>query len=345
MLNLIQHLTSIVCRIDPETSSGWHKMRKRFMIKKLLEQKKCFKLICGAGNENLAEVEKLVALYAKAGCRFFDLNASEEVLAAAQKGLDFAIEKEFQKDYHFCVSVGTKNDKHFKKARINSDKCKRCEQCIRVCPQKAINQYFIVEKYKCIGCSRCFDACKHGAMEIYSENKLIDLSTFQLPHLSCVELHVSDEESALAMWDELCGNFHPMMSICLARGVFSDEKTAELLKKMVAKRPPYTVVIKADGNPMSGGSDDFETTLPAVEMGKFVQSLNLPVYLLLSGGTNSKTAELAKLHAVNINGVSVGSFARKIVREYIEREDFLTNQQVFEEALAIAKNLINFFQV
>jgi len=62
-------------------------------LKKILEEKKCFKLICGAGNENLQEVERLVALYAKAGCRFFDLSSSEEVLQAAQKGLDFAIPK------------------------------------------------------------------------------------------------------------------------------------------------------------------------------------------------------------------------------------------------------------
>lgn len=308
------------------------------MLKELLEQKKCFKLICGAGNENLTEVEKLVALYASAGCRFFDLNRSEEVLKAAQRGLDFSIPKSEQKDYHFCVSVGTKNDKHFRKARINSDKCKRCEQCIKACPQKAINQYFKVEKEKCIGCSRCFQACKHGALEIYScASAILPSSSLAL---SCVELHVSDEESAFEMWEELCRAFYPMMSICLARGIFSDEKTIELLKNMVAKRQPYTVIIQADGNPMSGGEDDFETTLPAVEMGKFVQSLNLPVYLLLSGGTNSKSAELAKLCGVEINGVGVGSFARKIVKNYIEREDFLTNRQIFDEASQIASKLI-----
>ena len=46
------------------------------MLKNLLESKKCFKLICGAGNEDVKEVEKLVALYSKAGCRFFDLSAT-----------------------------------------------------------------------------------------------------------------------------------------------------------------------------------------------------------------------------------------------------------------------------
>ena len=45
------------------------------MLKDLLEAKKCFKLVCGAGNEDAAEVEKLVMLYAKAGCKFFDLSS------------------------------------------------------------------------------------------------------------------------------------------------------------------------------------------------------------------------------------------------------------------------------
>lgn len=40
------------------------------MLKELLEAKKCFKLVCGAGNEDASEVEKLVALYSAAGCKF-----------------------------------------------------------------------------------------------------------------------------------------------------------------------------------------------------------------------------------------------------------------------------------
>ena len=45
------------------------------MLKDLLDAKKCFKLVCGAGNEDADDVKKLVTLYAKAGCRFFDLSA------------------------------------------------------------------------------------------------------------------------------------------------------------------------------------------------------------------------------------------------------------------------------
>jgi len=310
------------------------------VLNKLLDEKKCFKLICGAGNENLDEVEKLVALYAKAGCRFFDLCASEEVLKSAQKGLDFAIPKVEQKDYHFCVSVGGKNDPHFNKVTINQEKCKRCEKCIKTCPQNAINQYFKVVEKNCIGCLKCQKVCKHDAIEIYSSAKPFTLSPFHPFNLACLELHVSEETDANEKWDYLCENFDGILSICVGRGKLSNEQVLSLVKRLVEKRKPYTTIIQADGSPMSGGEDDFNTTLQAVAMAELIQSANLPVYLTLSGGTNSKTAQLAKLCGVDFHGVAVGSYARKIVKEYIERKDFWTNRAIFEAASKIAANLI-----
>lgn len=305
-------------------------------LKKLLEGKKGFKLICGAGNENLEEVEKLVAIYAKAGCSFFDLCAGEDVLKSAQKGLDFSIPKEEQKKYYFCVSVGTENDPHFKKARINPEKCKRCEQCIKICPQGAINQYFKVVEKKCIGCLKCQKVCKHEAILTTTHHSPL---TSHLS-LSCIELHVSDVSDAERNWDYLCKNFDGMLSICIGRGKLSDEQILSLVKRLVEKREPYTTIIQADGSPMSGGEDDFKTTLQAVATGELIQSANLPVYLTLSGGTNSKTAELSTLCGVDFHGVAVGSYARKIVKKYIEREDFWTNKAIFEEASKIAASLM-----
>ena len=61
---------------------------------------------------------------------------------------------------------------------------------------------------------------------------------------------------------------------------------------------------------------------------------------MISGGTNAKTAELAKMCNIKYNAIAVGSYARKIVREYIDREDFLENEEVFNSALKIAKELV-----
>ena len=43
----------------------------------------------------------------------------------------------------------------------------------------------------------------------------------------------------------------------------------------------------------------------------------------------------------NYNGIAIGTYARKIVSKYIEREDFLRNKYIFNEALNIAKNLVD----
>lgn len=322
-------------------------------LKTILDSKICFKLICGAGNENLDEVEKLVALYSAAGCRFFDLAASEEVLKAAQRGLDFSIPKENQNDYHFCVSIGTKNDAHFKKARGKEGKresCLKCGRCIKICPQRAIKRergkegkkesIEIIEKY-CIGCGNCIKICPEGLIELWERpRKAFPLSLLPSFPLACVELHVSDAESALEQWDEL-KNFEGMLSICIGRKVFSDGEISELLTKMVSQRPPYSVIIQADGNPMTGGEDDVETTLPAVETGLFIKSLKLPVYLILSGGTNSKTAQLCQEKGLEVDGIAFGSYARKIVKKYIEREDFFENRTFFDEACSVVKKLLN----
>lgn len=310
-------------------------------LKTLLEQKNCFKLICGAGNENLDEVEKLVALYAKAGCHFFDLSADKEVLQAAQRGLDFAVPKDMQKDYHFCVSIGTKNDPHMNKAKIIEANCKQCGKCIETCPQTAINKSFEV-KEGCIGCLKCKSTCEHNAIEIYKKNQSIKeilqpLLTSHFSLLTCIELHASDtdEEEVDKQWNYLCENFDGMLSLCLGREKLSNEQILNQIKRLVEKRKPYTTIIQGDGSPMSGGEDDFKTTLQAVAMAEIIQNAQLPVYLMLSGGTNSKTAELAKLCGVNFHGIAIGSYARKIVK----------NEDEFNKALKTARNLVKTIEI
>lgn len=310
------------------------------MLKEVLEAKNCFKLVCGAGNEDAKEVEKLVAVYAKAGCRFFDLSASEEIIDAARRGLEFV----GVNDAYLCVSVGIKNDPHVNKAVVDYKKCISCCSCDEVCPQGAI-KYAKVKKYKCIGCGRCAKICPKGAISYVSEEK--DLHEVLPPliekGIDCIEFHAMglNDDEILQKWNYINEIYSGILSLCTSRGKLSDEKLVERVKKLTSVRQPYTTIIQADGFPMSGGKDDFKTTLQAVATAEIVQNENLPVYLLLSGGTNSKTAELAKLCGINVNGVSVGSFARKIVKKYIEHEDLFRNKYAFEDAVKIAKDLIN----
>ena len=306
------------------------------MLKELLEAGKCFKLVCGAGNEDALEVEKLVALYSKAGCKFFDVSAKPEIIDAAKKGLQ-------DREGYICVSVGIKGDPHVRKAQIDYEKCAGCHKCEEICPQKTI-KHCKVKTARCIGCGKCYSVCTHGAISFLSENK--DLNEVLPPliekGIDCIEFHVmgEDESGIYEKSDYINSVYDGLLSICTARGKLSEEKMISRIERMTAIRKPYTTIVQADGFPMSGGKDDYKTTLQAVATAEIVQNAKMPVYIMLSGGTNSKTAELAKLCGINYNGIAIGTFARKIVNRYIEREDFLKNDYIFNEALNIARSLV-----
>ena len=329
------------------------------MLKDLLDSRKCFKLVCGAGNEDAAEVEKLVALYSSAGCKFFDLSAKPEIVDAAKRGLQ-------GKEGYLCVSVGIKGDPHVRKAQIDYEKCAGCHKCEEICPQKAIlidcNSSFAARvkrvygrmlnasalrpmlAARCIGCGKCFSVCRHGAISFREEAQDLQevLPSLIEKGIDCIELHTmsEDDEETFEKWDYINETFGGILSICTARAHLSDEKMIERIKKMIAKRAGYTTIVQADGFPMSGGRDDFKTTLQAVATAEIIQNAKLPVYIMLSGGTNSKTSELANMCGINYHGIAIGTFARKIVSRYIEREDFLKNEYIFNEALEIARALV-----
>ena len=64
---------------------------------------------------------------------------------------------------------------------------------------------------------------------------------------------------------------------------------------MLSIRKPYTTIIQADGIAMSGSDDKYGTTLQAVATAQLFQNANFPVYIMMSGGTNTKSIELAHL--------------------------------------------------
>ena len=314
------------------------------MLKDILDKKHCFKLVCGCGNEDEKEVEKLVALYSKAGCNFFDLCAKPEIVDAAKRGLDFAGIKE---DRYLCVSVGIDGDPHTYKAFINKDLCIGCGMCKDVCPHEAIisknGLYEIIQK-RCIGCGHCVKEC--GSGEIVLRAIPQDLEEIMPPLIAkgidCIELHAigEDEDEVDEKWNYLNKVFDGLLCISIDRSKLGDEKLLERVKRMLSVRKPFTTIVQADGIAMSGSVNDYRTTLQSIAITEFFASKNLPAYIMSSGGTNAKATELAKLCGVPQNALAVGSYARKIVKDYVSREDFLTNEEVFNKALKIAKNLV-----
>ena len=281
------------------------------MLKELLDTSRCFKLVCGAGNEDIEEIKRLVYIYALAGCKFFDLSANEEVIDIAKEALNLAKVS----DAYLSVSVGIKNDPHVNKAVIDYNRCVNCGSCEAVCPQGAIH-YAKVKKIKCIGCGRCWKVCSRAAISYISEEKNLEevLPPIVAKGVDCIEFHAMglDEDEINSKWEYINNNYEGILSICTSRGKLSDEALVKRINDMIKNRKPFTTIIQADGFPMSGGDDNYKTTLQAVATAEIVQNANLPVYLMLSGGTNTKTTELAKMCDIKYSGVAVGSYARKI---------------------------------
>lgn len=314
------------------------------MLKDLLEAKKCFKLVCGAGNEDVQEVEKLVTIYSFAGCNFFDLCAKTEIVDAAKRGLARAGIKE---DRYICVSVGIDGDPHITKAVIDQQKCVKCGKCKQICPHDAIIELdkYKVKKERCIGCMQCAKSCPKQAIEMVSQLQDYDevLPAIIEKGIDCIEFHAisTDEKDVMDKWLQINDYFDGMLCISIDRSELGDRKLKERVKKMLGIRKPYTTIIQADGIAMSGSDDEFGTTLQAVATAQLFQNAQMPAYIMMSGGTNTKSIELASMCNVYPHCLAVGSYARKIVKEFLMADDLFTNSEKMNQAVSIAKSLVD----
>jgi Pyruvate/2-oxoacid:ferredoxin oxidoreductase delta subunit len=244
------------------------------MLLDLLKNKNCFKLILGAGNKNVEEIEKIVALYYEAGCRFFDVSADINVIKRVRK---------IAPDAAICVSFAVSGDPHIRKAQIDKKLCAQCGLCTSNCPQKAIKD-FTVDIKSCIGCAVCTTKCPNGAIKLYEDEidfkKMLESVVAQ--GVQCIELHAqnADAKEAKEKWDLISKKFKGIKSLCVG------EDDIELAKNLIKYEAPYNVIIQADGKPMSGCDNEIETTMPAILCAKKFHELNLPVFILVSGGTN-----------------------------------------------------------
>lgn len=314
------------------------------MLKDLLDKKQCFKLVCGAGNEDAEEVEKLVTVYSKAGCPFFDVCAKPEIVDAAKRGLERAGIKE---DRYLCVSVGIDGDPHITKAVIDQEKCVKCGKCNSVCPHDAIIELdkYKVKKERCLGCTQCAKQCPKNAIEMVTQLQDYKeiLPKLVAKGLDCIEFHAitEDEYDVDDKWQQIMDHFDGMLCISIDRSALGDIKLKQRVERMLAKREPYSTIIQADGIAMSGSNDEFGTTLQSVATAQLFQNAGMPAYIMMSGGTNTKSTELAKMCGVKPNCLAVGSYARKIIKDYLVRDDLFENEQAMNEAVKIAKSLID----
>jgi ferredoxin len=343
-------------------------MNYRFkQMQSLLDDRKYFKLVCGAGNEDAEEVKRLTVLYTLAGAKGLDVSASPKVVRFCMEGIDLAFELANKFGIilnirpFIMVSVGMPGDHHVRKSYINLDTCLKCDLCIPVCPTDAIPKELIVIKDKCIGCGNCSAICPKSDIIHYEHNNR-ELETLLPDCLTAgaeqIELHaaIADDTAIMQEW-QLVSDVNPdgHISMCLDRlhlSNFAFEERVRKAKEIAGER----LIIQSDGYPMSGGEDDFNTTLQAIATAdvlnkkfnmKLRKAKNVLIYKkenevdqLLSGGTNSLTAILADQTGVKFQGASLGTFARKIVKDAINNENFYEDIDNIKKGYLIARELV-----
>ena len=183
-----------------------------------------FKLVCGAGNEDCESVKRLVYIYAKAGCRFFDLSARKEILESAKEALKLAKVD----DAMLCVSVGIKGDPHITKAKINESKCIKCGNCFRNCPNDAIYSSIIIDEKKCIGCGNCIKKCPTDAISMFDKDVNVkEILPYMVKNgVEVLELHIMghDKKDLAAKWNIINECRPKFASICIDRENFGNKE-------------------------------------------------------------------------------------------------------------------------
>jgi len=350
-------------------------MNNRFeKLQELFRDQKYFKMICGAGNENLEEVRRLATIYTLAGATGLDISATPSVVTACVDGINRAFDLsqkvgvDIKIQPYIMVSVGMPGDHHVRKATIDPDACIKCGLCVSpVCPTDAILPIVIgleaanVIESKCIGCGSCSAICPkpHIISYAHNEKNLLDVLPECL-HAGAenIELHaaIAEDEVIIKEWEIINKvNPHGHNSMCLDRlhlGNFMLENRIKMAKEISQNR----TIIQADGYPMSGGEDNYNTTLQAVSTADVINKAfnmrlnkktkkmeykrNPEINIVLSGGTNSLSAELSKQCDVGFHGIAVGTFARNLIYENIKEKYDYDNISFYKDLKNI-KNAVN----
>ena len=223
----------------------------------------------------------------------------------------------------------------------------KCGKCRQICPHDAIIELdkYKVKKERCIGCMQCAKSCPKQAIEMVSQLQDYDevLPAIIEKGIDCIEFHAisTDEKDVMDKWLQINDYFDGMLCISIDRSELGDRKLKERVRKMLGIRKPYTTIIQADGIAMSGSNDEFGTTLQAVATAQLFQNAQMSAYIMMSGGTNTKSIELATMCNVHPHCLAVGSYARKIVKEFLMADDLFTNSEKMNQAVNIAKTLVD----
>jgi Fe-S-cluster-containing hydrogenase component 2 len=249
------------------------------------------------------------------------------------------------------ASIQLDKDPHFRKAEVDYSLCDLCSACVKICPTEAFkieDKKFIYSVERCYGCGICPSYCHVSALKMI-DTKPTPIETLKemlLLNIEAIEFHFGENFQMLEkIWGDVvrvCHGKPLLLSFSIGSGLLSNEQiknAANLCYKLAGK----DIILQCDGTPMSGGFDKksktgYKKDNPSLQVAKIIEEEKLPVYLQISGGTNQNSYTMANEAGININGVAIGSYARKLLMPYLND---LNDEKKFESAVNIAKSLVD----
>ena len=314
-----------------------------------LEQKRFFKLVCGASLTDVKMVENLSFVFTLAGAHVIDLAPTSDVILAARKGIERALcTCPSSLAPVLMASIQLDKDPHFRKVVVAHDLCDVCGACVKVCPTEAFrierDGEFVYLSERCFGCGICPSYCHVDALSMI-ETKPSPKETLKemlLLGVKAIEFHFGENYRAIEdVWpdikDLLVGAYSskPLLSFSIGSDLLSDKEikfAANLCYKLAGKN----IILQCDGKPMSGGLKNGNNKSNSyLRVAKIIQKEKLPVYLQISGGTDEESFARTVSRGLDINGVAIGSYARKLLMPYLKSKENLN------DAIKIAKSLVD----
>ncbi len=319
---------------------------------KSLADNKYHKLIIGAALKDFKSIEEYAYLFTHAQADAIDISAFPLSLISAQRGINRAIAEDPKLEKPLImVSVNIGADPHFRRIKVDWDACTRCELCIPSCPADAFyiatkesgsgSPGFNYEANLCYGCSNCLPYCSYDALSFENWDsssaqtiaELIDLGA------NAFEIHLSADLQAFEKFYKNLPCYDSVLeSFSIGSGLLNQEELHKaahcVIKNVKAKHgEDYPLVLQIDGIPLAGARDLYSLkesgyTLESEDQKDLISIHNAALliedlkskflknsaYIQISGGSTEKS--LAKAHklGVPINGVAIGSYARKALK-------------------------------
>ncbi|MBD2149919.1 4Fe-4S ferredoxin [Pseudanabaena sp. FACHB-1277] len=330
-----------------------------------LRSRHWFKLICGASYQHLPAIRHLALIYTLAGADCIDMAPDPATIAAAREGIAAALKLNPQIAAPLVmVSFNDGEDPHFRKAFFDPQLCPAdCQRpCEKVCPTTAIkfgNDYNGIMPSLCYGCGRCLPLCPvqiiHTREQVYQPEDIFELVTNQSQSsqsqssqsIDAIEIHTQPHRTQefAAFWRRLSA-IVPQVKLMAVSFPDCENLHEYLLSLLAVMQPmPRSLIWQTDGRPMSGDIGD-GTTRAALKLGQKVLGFDLPLgFVQVAGGTNASTVAKLKQAKIPVSGIAYGSYARKIITDFLDAQpipDRLEDcPELLWQAVAIAKQLVS----